>query len=351
MTQENIQGILKGIIHPETGMDIITSGVVESLVVNPDSVSIILAFEKGRNPFASSIKRQIVDLLTIYNSKLKDNIIISIKETIPKPVSINQEKQTLTSKIKKIIAVGSGKGGVGKSTVTSNLAVSLSMAGYKVGVLDGDIYGPSQPKMFGVEGYRPDSGIDENGIEYMVPAESMGIKIMSIGFFISMDDALVWRGPMATNALRQLIHQTQWGELDFLLIDLPPGTGDVHLTILQELTINSAIIISTPQAVATADVLRGINMFRAPKVNIPILGIIQNMAWFTPMELPDNKYYIFGKNGASDLAKELEINLLGEIPIIESVAQSSDEGTPEVVNNSYLKNIYLAVNERIISKM
>lgn len=351
MTQEIISNILKGIVHPETGVDIITSGIVEKLSINEEGKIIItLAFEKGRDPFIVSIKRQITDLLITYNAQLKDNISIVIKEVAPKSPASKQtpEKVSLTSGIKKIIAVGSGKGGVGKSTVTSSLAISLTKAGYKVGVLDADIYGPSQTKMFGIENEIPGSGVDDKGVEFIVPIESYGVKIMSIAFFIRKDDALVWRGPMATNALRQLIHQTQWGELDFLLIDLPPGTGDVHLTILSELHIDGAVIISTPQQVAVADVLRGIKMFQAPKINIPVLGIIENMAWFTPVELPNNKYYIFGKDGAKKLAKELNISVLGEIPIIQSVMEGADTGTPFIVNNVELQYIYSSVNESII---
>lgn len=349
MTQEIIANILKGIVHPETGVDIISSGIVDKIVINEGKPIITLAFEKGRDPFIVSIKRQITDLLTTYKADLKDNISIVVKEAAPKTSSAEpKEKVSLTSKIKKIIAVGSGKGGVGKSTVTSSLAISLTKAGYKVGILDADIYGPSQTKMFGIENTVPGSGVEDNGVEYIVPIEAYGVKIMSIAFFIRKDDALVWRGPMATNALRQLIHQTQWGELDFLLIDLPPGTGDVHLTILSELHIDGAVIVSTPQQVAVADVLRGIKMFQAPKVEVPVLGIIENMAWFSPAELPNNRYYIFGKDGGKNLAKELDINILGEIPIIQSVMEGADNGVPFIVDNTELQNIYSAVNESII---
>lgn len=347
MTKEIIIDILKGVIHPETGVDIITAGMVEAIVAGDDKVTITLSFEKSRDPFALSIKRQITELITTADSSLKGNVVVIIKEAAPKKPEKQAEKHSFTDGVSKIIAIASGKGGVGKSTVTSNLAVALTQMGYSVGVLDADVYGPSQPKMFGVEGYVPDGGSD-NGVEYMMPAMSHGVKLMSIGFFIKPTDALVWRGPMATNALRQLIHQTKWGKLDFLLIDLPPGTGDVHLTILQELKIDGAVIVSTPQQVALADVLRGIKMFEAPKVEVPIVGIIENMAWFTPAELPDNKYYIFGRNGATRMAKELNIKVLGEIPLIESVMEGAECGIPITISNNAVKNIYTTIAQNII---
>lgn len=346
MTENVVFDILRGIIHPEKGVDIVSSGVVETVAATQDRVSVTLSFEKSRDPFAISIKRQIIDLLTAADRSLKDSVVVIIKEAAPKKVEQKADKQTFTQGISKVIAIASGKGGVGKSTVTANLAVTLSQMGYSVGVLDADIYGPSQPKMFGIEGYTPEGG-DDDGVEYMIPALSHGVKVMSIGFFIKADDALVWRGPMATNALRQLIHQTKWGDLDFLLIDLPPGTGDVHLTVLQELKVDGALIVSTPQQVAIADVLRGIKMFEAPNLDIPVLGIVENMAWFTPAELPNNKYYIFGKGGAARLAKDLNINLLGEIPLIESVMDGADKGVPITIDNIFVKSIYQSIIQKI----
>ncbi|MEG1649453.1 MAG: Mrp/NBP35 family ATP-binding protein, partial [Rikenellaceae bacterium] len=222
---------------------------------------------------------------------------------------------------------------------TANLAVTLAKAGYKVGIIDADVYGPSQPKMFGCEDYSA-LGEKVEGKDFIIPVERHGVKIMSIGFFIKPTDALVWRGPMATNALKQIIHQTLWGELDYLLIDLPPGTGDVHLTILAEMKVTGAIIVSTPQKVALADVVRGIAMFKAPNINVPIIGIIENMAWFTPAELPENKYYIFGKDGVKELAARENIKLLAQIPLVQSICEASDNGEPESLTNPIIKSKY-----------
>jgi ATP-binding protein involved in chromosome partitioning len=248
----------------------------------------------------------------------------------------------------KIIAVASGKGGVGKSTVTANLALTLRNMGYRVGVLDADIYGPSQHKMFNLEDYLPDAVQDEQGNDYIVPAESMDIELMSIGFFIQPTDALMWRGAMATNALKQLLHQTMWGGLDFLLIDMPPGTGDIHLTIISEIKLDGAIIVSTPQQVAVADVVRGTEMFRHEQVGVPVLGIVENMAWFTPKELPNNKYYIFGQGGAERYAAEAGVPFLGHIPLIQSIMEGGECGTPTVATDSEVEKYYREVAQKIV---
>ena len=252
--------------------------------------------------------------------------------------------------IGKVLAVASGKGGVGKSTVTANLAVALRNMGFRVGILDADIYGPSQPKMFGVEGYLPDA-VQEEGADHIVPAEPMDIRLMSIGFFIKPTDALLWRGAMAVSALKQMIHQTKWGTLDFLLADLPPGTGDVHLSIIGELKIDSAVIVSTPQQVAVADVVRGVEMFRNENVNIPVAGIIENMAWFTPEELPENRYYLFGKGGARRFAEEHGVDFLGEIPIVQSIMEGSDEGRPAAGIDPRVEKWYCGIAEKIVEKV
>jgi ATP-binding protein involved in chromosome partitioning len=227
------------------------------------------------------------------------------------------------------LAISSGKGGVGKSTVSANLAVALAKAGYKVGLLDADIFGPSIPKMFGIEQERPVA--DEEG--KIVPIEKYGVKILSIGFFVNPESAIVWRGAMASNAIKQLINDAAWGDLDFFLIDLPPGTSDIHLTIVGSLQLDGAIVVSTPQAVALADAIKGIDMFQNDKVNVPIWGLIENMAWFTPAELPNNKYYLFGKEGVKKLAEEKGIELLGQIPIVQSICESGDQGAPIALNN------------------
>jgi ATP-binding protein involved in chromosome partitioning len=260
------------------------------------------------------------------------------------------QRNSTTSTIGKVVAVASGKGGVGKSTVTSNLAVALANMGYKVGVLDADIYGPSQSKMFGVEDYLPDA-VQVDGRDYIIPAEVGNIKIISIAMFIRPTDALLWRGTMANSALRQLIHQTQWGELDYLLIDLPPGTGDIHLSIISELTIDGAVIVSTPQQVAVADVVRGVEMFRNPNVNIPVLGVIENMSWFTPAELPENRYYIFGKGGAARYAEQVGVDLLGQIPIIQAIMEGSDNGKPAVGTISEVAVYYQQAAQKVVEKL
>ena len=307
---EQLEALLRQIIHPETEQNIVDSGFVDRADRGEDgSIAITLRFQKARDPFAQKVKRQVEELMK--QTYPENDCMVIIREAAPKPR--RREQQTTTSDICRIIAVASGKGGVGKSTITANLAVALRQHGYNVGILDADIYGPSQAKMFGVEGYIPEAEKDEEGNEYMIAAQSLGIKVMSIGFFIKPTDALMWRGGMASNALHQLIHQTRWGKLDYLLIDLPPGTGDIHLSIINELKISGAVIVSTPQQVAVADVVRGVEMFRHPQVNIPVLGVVENMAWFTPEELPNNRYYLFGKGGAARYAEEAGIELLGQV--------------------------------------
>ena len=254
------------------------------------------------------------------------------------------------SMVGKVIGIVSGKGGVGKSTVTANLALTLSNMGYRVGVLDADIYGPSQHKMFGVEDYLPDA-VQEDGQDYIVPAVSMDIELMSIGFFIQPNDALMWRGAMATSALKQLLHQTMWGGLDFLLIDMPPGTGDIHLTMISEIKLDGAVIVSTPQQIAVADVVRGVEMFRHEQVNVPVLGIIENMAWFTPKELPDNKYYIFGKGGARAYAEEVGVPFLGDIPIVQSIMEGSESGQPSVGVDAEVERYYREIAQKIVASL
>lgn len=256
---------------------------------------------------------------------IKGNISVKSRQA-PRPV-ISQ----MLPKVKNIIAVASGKGGVGKSTVCTNLAIALAQKGYKVGLLDADIFGPSIPKMLSTEGERPVSQ-KKGGRDLIAPIVKYGVKMLSIGFFVNKEDAVVWRGAMASNALKQLISDADWGELDYFLIDFPPGTSDIHLTLVQTLAISGAIIVSTPQEVALADAIKGISMFQADKVNVPILGLVENMAWFTPAELPENKYYIFGKDGCKKLAEEKGYALLGQIPLVQSIREGGDEGKPVALN-------------------
>ena len=345
---EQLEALLRQIIHPETEQNIVDSGFVDRADLGEDgSIAITLRFQKARDPFAQKVKKQVEELMA--KSFPESNTLVIIREAKPKPR--RREQQSTTTEIANIIAIASGKGGVGKSTVTANLAVALRQRGYNVGILDADIYGPSQNKMFGVEGYIPDAERDEEGNDYIIPAQSLGIKVMSIGFFIKPTDALMWRGGMATNALHQLIHQTRWGKLDYLLVDLPPGTGDIHLSIINELKISGAVIVSTPQQVAVADVVRGVEMFRHPQVNIPVLGVVENMAWFTPEELPNNRYYLFGKGGAARYATEAGIDLLGEVPIIQSIMEGGENGSPAGGVDPRIEEYYSTIAEKVVDKL
>ena len=345
---EQLEALLRQIIHPETEQNIVDSGFLDRADMGEDgSIAITLRFQKARDPYAQKIKRQVEELMAA--SFPENKVMVIIREAAPKPR--RQENVTTTTDICRVIAVASGKGGVGKSTVTANLAVALRQRGYNVGILDADIYGPSQTKMFGCESYVPDAERDDMGHDYIIPSQSLGIKIMSIGFFIKPTDALMWRGGMAVNALHQLIHQTRWGKLDYLLVDLPPGTGDIHLSIINELKISGAVIVSTPQAVAVADVVRGVEMFRYPQVNIPVLGVVENMAWFTPEELPNNRYYLFGKGGAARYAEEAGIELLGQVPIIQSIMEGSDEGRPAGGFDPRVEAYYAEIAAKVVEKL
>ena len=344
--EEKIRRLLGSVIHPETGRDIVAAGMVEHLEAAAGKIAVVLRMTRPRDPFTLKIKTQTEELLR--TSFPGHDVLVVVKEGGQPP---RPEPKTLTTTdgIAHIVAIASGKGGVGKSTVTANLAVALRNMGYRVGVLDADIYGPSQPRMFGVEGYVPDAVVEE-GVDRIIPAEAMDIRLMSIGFFIKPDDALLWRGAMAVNALKQMIHQTQWGTLDFLLIDLPPGTGDIHLSIIGELEIDTALIVSTPQQIAVADVRRGVEMFRNPNVAIPVAGIVENMAWFTPAELPENRYYLFGRGGARQFAEQCGVDFLGEIPIIQSIMEGAEEGRPAVGIDPRVEEYYRAIASRVVAK-
>ena len=345
--EEKIKRLLASVVHPETGQDIVSSGFIEHTASAEGKVTVVLRFAKARDPFAVKIKNQAESLLCEAFPGAEVLVVIKEGGAAPRP---EPKLKTTTGGIARVIAVASGKGGVGKSTVTANLAVALNNLGYRVGILDADVYGPSQPKMFGLEGYVPEAE-QEEGTDYLLPAEARGIRIMSIGFFIKPSDALLWRGAMATNALRQMIHQTRWGELDFLLIDLPPGTGDVHLSILSELRLNGAVIVSTPQQVAVADVLRGIEMFRHSQVGVTVAGIIENMAWFTPAELPENRYYLFGKGGARALAERCGVDFLGEIPIVQSIMEGGEAGTPGSTIDARVEETYRTIARKIVENV
>lgn len=285
-----------------------------------------------------------------FAQELGNDITLKLKITSPEPKPRNPHRGKEIKGVKNIIAIASGKGGVGKSTVASNLAVSLAKMGFAVGILDADIYGPSIPTMLGTEGEKPNS-IKVNEKLLMNPIEQFGVKMLSIGYFSGAEKAVVWRGPMAGKALHQMIRDTHWGELDFLLIDLPPGTGDVHLSLVQELPITGAVIVSTPQIVALADVRRGVAMFQMESINVPILGLIENMSYFSPAELPDNKYYIFGKGEAQKMARELTIPVLGEVPIIQSIREAGDNGRPVVLVEDKVAEIYNDVARNMVENL
>ncbi|MBR5802873.1 MAG: Mrp/NBP35 family ATP-binding protein [Bacteroidaceae bacterium] len=330
--------------YPGTGKNLVEAGMVEDNIrIDGMKVSFSLIFEKPTDPFMKSIIKAAETAILTYVGKDVDivgNISVkTIQQARPEP-------GYLLPQVKNIIAVSSGKGGVGKSTVAANLAVALAKAGYKVGLLDADIFGPSVPKMFQVEDARPYAETID-GRDMIIPVEKYGLKLLSIGFFVDPDQATLWRGGMASNALKQLIADADWGDLDYFLIDLPPGTSDIHLTIVQNLAITGAVVVSTPQQVALADARKGINMFTNDKVNVPILGLVENMAWFTPAELPENRYYIFGREGAKRLAEEMNVPLLGQIPLVQSICEGGDNGLPVALDEDTITGrafIQLAAN-------
>lgn len=289
-------------------------------------VSFTLIFPRETDPFLKSTLKAAEAAIHYHVDKAVEVKIKTEFKSAPRP-----EVGKLLPQVKNVIAVSSGKGGVGKSTVSANLAIALAIMGYKVGLLDTDIFGPSMPKMFGVESERP-YAVEKDGRQLIEPIEKYGVKLLSIGFFVNPDTATLWRGGMATSALKQLIADADWGDLDFFILDTPPGTSDIHLTLLQTLSITGAVIVSTPQNVALADARKGIDMYRNDKINVPILGLVENMAWFTPAELPENRYYIFGKEGCKQLAKEMGCPLLAQIPLVQSICDNGDAGTPAVLN-------------------
>ena len=316
---------LSTVRYPGNGKNIVEAEMVaDNLRIDGMKVSFSIIFEKPTDPFMKSVVKSAETAIHTYVSKEVEVTITTESKQAARP-----EPGKLLPQVKNVIAVSSGKGGVGKSTVAANLAVALSKLGYKVGLLDADIFGPSVPKMFQVEDARPYAE-EVGGRDLIVPVEKYGIELLSIGFFVSPEQATLWRGAMASNALKQLVGDAKWGELDYFVLDTPPGTSDIHLTLLQNLAITGAVIVSTPQEVALADARKGINMYQNDKVNVPILGLVENMAWFTP--LPENKYYLFGNEGTKRLAEELNVPLLGQIPIVQSICEGGDNGTPVALN-------------------
>ncbi len=350
-TTKQVFDALRNVKYPKTEKDISSLGMVQEIKIEDKKISFTLVFQKSNDLYIEEVRKACVNAILSnlgQDVEIKGNIEVKAIEKVA--------DKSILPNVKNIIAIASGKGGVGKSTVATNLAVALTKAGKKVGLVDADIFGPSIPKMFGVENERP-LVKKENGADVIIPIEKYGLKLLSIGFFVNPEDALVWRGPMATNALKQLVFQTQWGDLDYLLFDLPPGTSDIHLTLVQEVPVTGAIIVSTPQQVALADAIKGINMFTGKHINVPVLGLIENMAWFTPAELPENKYYIFGKDGCKNLADKMNIPLLGQIPIVQNICEAGDNGKPSALDQSSItgksfsdlaQNVIKAVDERNI---
>jgi ATP-binding protein involved in chromosome partitioning len=351
MTKSEILKALSTISAPGEGQNLVESGAVKNVQVFGDEVVVDVTIN---NPSLQAKKKTEVSILQVIHAevhpKAKIKVIISV-EAPEKTQNANLIKGKPIPGIKNIIAVASGKGGVGKSTVTANLAVSLAKMGFEVGLLDADIYGPSQPLMFDVENEKP-LAIDVDGKSKMKPVSNYGVKLLSIGFFTEKDQAVIWRGPMAAKALNQMIFDAHWGELDFLIVDLPPGTGDIHLSIMQSLPITGAVVVSTPQEVALADARKGIAMFAQDAIQVPVLGIIENMSYFTPAELPENKYYIFGEGGAKHLAERMGVALLGEIPLVQSVREAGDVGRPAALQDrTPVSEAFESLTKEVVSEL
>ena len=353
MNKTDIYKALEHVTSTNDKGNLVEAGHVRNLQVFGDEV---LLDVYCMSPTLQAKKKLEVDILTAIHDHAYEKAKIKVNVIVPEEVKQAQAAQTrirgeAIPGVKNIIAVASGKGGVGKSTVTANLAVALAQMGFKVGLVDADVYGPSMPIMFDVTTAKP-KGVTIDGVSKMEPIESYGVKMLSIGFFSGADQAVVWRGPMATKALEQLIRESHWGELDFMLLDLPPGTGDIHLTMVQTLPITGAVIVSTPQKVALADARKGVGMFKMDSINVPVLGIVENMAYFTPEELPDNKYYIFGKEGAKNLANELQVPFLGEIPLVQSVREAGDVGRPAVLQETTeIAKKFKAMTTRVVEEL
>jgi len=349
INKDKILSLLRTVHLNNEKFDIVSNNAVTNVVVFDNEILIDLEIQNPTLQSKNKVKKLINDTL---NADFQGNYDIKINFKVAKPVNktiLNDEK--VLENVQNIIAVSSGKGGVGKSTVTTNLAISLKQMGFSVGILDADIYGPSIPIMFDISDKKP-LAIQIEDKSKMKPVENFGIKILSIGFFTKMDQAVIWRGPMASKALNQMIFDADWGELDFLLIDLPPGTGDIHLSIMQALPISGSVVVSTPQNVALIDARKGVSMFKQENINVPVLGIIENMAYFTPDELPENKYYLFGKEGAKNLSNDLEVPFLGEVPLIQSIREAGDLGRPaSLQEDSIINKVFNEISKNMISEL
>jgi len=347
LDRKDILKALETISIAGEGKNMVESGAVNNVMTFGDEVVVDLVLS---TPAMHIKKRAEVDVMKVIHEQVYDKAKVKVNIKVEAP-----EKPEIKGKaipgIKNIVAISSGKGGVGKSTVTANIAASLANMGFSVGVLDADIYGPSMPIMFDVENAKPIS-VEVDGRSKMKPITSYGVELLSIGFFTKADQAIIWRGPMAAKALNQMIFDADWGELDFLLLDLPPGTGDIHLSIMQSLPVTGAVVVSTPQAVALADAKKGVSMFNSESINVPVLGIVENMAYFTPEELPNNKYYIFGENGAKNLAADLDVPFLGEVPIVQSIREAGDFGRPAALQkDTIVAKVFEEISRNVVEQV
>ena len=350
LDKQDIYNALDTITAPGGGKSLVESKSIKNVVTFGKEVIVDVTIS---NPTLQAKKKVEVEIMKAIHDKVyqkadvKVNITVEAQEKAPN----NKIQGTKIEGVQNIIAIASGKGGVGKSTVTANLAITLSKMGFKVGILDADVYGPSMPIMFDVADEKP-LAVNVNGVSKMKPIENYGVKLLSLGFFTQPNQAVIWRGAMASKALNQLIFDSDWGKLDFLLIDLPPGTGDIHLSIVQSIPITGAVIVSTPQKIALADAKKGVGMFQQENINVPVLGIVENMSYFTPAELPDNKYYIFGKDGAKNLASEINTTFLGEIPLVQSIREAGDVGHPVALqNDTALEEAFINIAKGMVSQL
>lgn len=342
ITKEQVLKALKTVDDPDLKKDLVTLNMIEDVIVDGNKVSFTVVLTTPACPLKEKIKKDCVDAI---HKLIADTLIVEVK--MSSNVTSVRDNASLLKGVKNIVAIASGKGGVGKSTVTANLAIALAQSGAKVGVIDADIFGPSMPVMFNCEHEQP--GMEQiDGKNYIIPIEQYGVKMISIGLLTPAEEAVVWRGPMASSALRQFIADTKWGELDYLLIDLPPGTSDIHLTMVQTVPVTGAVIVTTPQKVALTDAQKGIAMFKQPQINVPVIGIVENMAYFTPVELPNNKYYIFGQGGGASFAEKHDVSLLAEIPIIQSIRESGDSGHPVALKDDPItKSVFSGLAEEV----
>lgn len=344
-TEKDIRKALSTVDDPDLKKDIVTLNMVRDIVVKEDAVSFTVVLTTPACPLKELIRTSCEEAI---HTHIGPAVAVTVNMT--SDVTSLRVDSDLLPGVKNIIAIASGKGGVGKSTVSANLAIALANTGARVGLIDADIYGPSIPTMFGLEDAQPPV-VEEDGKNYLIPIEKYGIKLISIGFLTPPDSAVVWRGPMASSALKQFITDCKWGDLDYLLIDLPPGTSDIHLTLVQTVPVTGAVIVSTPQKVALADAQKGLSMFQQPQINVPVLGIIENMAYFSPPELPDNKYYIFGKGGGKRLAEKNQVPFIGELPLVEAIRESGDAGAPVILENNPAAEAFTLLSERLAQQV